>query len=174
MLVQCKHAACCVTITGMQPFGRKYFQRRMLVFYFIFCLVCVMFQMKISIWIHAYTVHSHTQTPTYIYMTRPPWVYHTPIPPPPPPPPPPTPHPHPPPPPHPQRSCWGVYWFYSVCPSIHPSVCPTSGVCSVGPTVLVGSISYLHILSSNFRRCVAFKASCTISKFVILAIFLNL
>ena len=36
-----------------------------------------------------------------------------------------------------------------------PSVCPASSVRSVAPTVLVGSISYLHILSSNFRRCVA-------------------
>ena len=24
-----------------------------------------------------------------------------------------------------QRSCWGVYWFHSVCPSIRPSVCPS-------------------------------------------------
>ena len=50
--------------------------------------------------------------------------------------------------PHTQRSCWGVY--------------PTSHVCSVAPTVLVGSISYLYILSSNFRRCVACKVSCKI------------
>ena len=54
-----------------------------------------------------------------------------------------------------QQSCWGVYWFYSVCPSVCPSVRPASRVRSVAPTVLVGSISYLHILSSNFRRCVA-------------------
>ena len=70
-----------------------------------------------------------------------------------------------------QRSCWGVYWFHSVRPSVHPSVRPSrihpaSRVCSVGPTVLVGSISYLYILSSNFRRCVACKVSCKISKFV--------
>ena len=51
------------------------------------------------------------------------------------------------------RSCKGVYWFLSV----HPS--PASCVRSVAPTVLVGSISYLYILSSDFRRCVACKVS---------------
>ena len=69
-----------------------------------------------------------------------------------------------------QRSCWGVYWFHSVRPSIHPS----SHVRSVAPTVLVGSISYLYILSSNFRWCVACKVSCKFSKFEFLAIFYNL
>ena len=59
-----------------------------------------------------------------------------------------------------QRSCWGVYWFHSVCPSIRPASC----VRSVAPTVLVGSISYLYILSSNFRRCVACKVCCKIWK----------
>ena len=34
-----------------------------------------------------------------------------------------------------------------------PSVRPASHDCSVAPTVLVGSISYLCILSSNFRMC---------------------
>ena len=51
------------------------------------------------------------------------------------------------------RSSKGVYWFLSV----HPS--PASCVRSVAPTCLVGSISYLHILSSDFRRCVACKVS---------------
>ena len=46
----------------------------------------------------------------------------------------------------------------------HLSICPTSRVRFVAPTVLVGSILYLHILSSNFRRCVACKSSCTICK----------
>ena len=42
----------------------------------------------------------------------------------------------------------------SVCPSVHRSciLCPP-----VAPTVLVGSISCLYILPSNFRRCVACK-----------------
>ena len=35
----------------------------------------------------------------------------------------------------------GVYWFHSVRPSACPSVRPASHVCSVVPTVLVGSIS---------------------------------
>ena len=55
-----------------------------------------------------------------------------------------------------------VYWFHSVRPSVCPSVRPASRVRSVTPTVLVGSISSLHILSSNFRRCVACKVSCKI------------
>ena len=46
------------------------------------------------------------------------------------------------PPPPAQRSCWWVYWFHSVCPSVRPA----SHVHSVAPTVLVGSISYLYIL----------------------------
>ena len=55
----------------------------------------------------------------------------------------------------------------SHCPSILPASC----VSSVAPIGLVGSISYLYILSSNFRRCVACKVSCKISKFEVLAIF---
>ena len=59
----------------------------------------------------------------------------------------------------------------SVCLSICPSVCPTSRICSVVPTVLVGSISYLYILSSNFTRCFACKIGCKIVKFEFCAIF---
>ena len=69
-----------------------------------------------------------------------------------------------------QQSCWGVYWFHSVRLSVHPA----SRVRFVVPTVLVGSISYLYILSSNFRRCVACKVTHKIFKFEFLAIFLNL
>ena len=58
-------------------------------------------------------------------------------------------------------------------PSVHPSICPASGVRSVAPTVLVGSISYLHISSSNFSRCVVCKVSCRISKFEFLAFFIR-
>ena len=50
----------------------------------------------------------------------------------------------------------------SVHLSVCPSVSPTSRIRSVAPTVLVGSISYLYILSSNFRRCAACKVSCKI------------
>ena len=70
-----------------------------------------------------------------------------------------------------QRSCWGVYWFHSVRPSVRLSVRPASCVRSVAPTVLVGSISYLYILSSNFRRCVECNVFCKISRFEFLAIF---
>ena len=51
-----------------------------------------------------------------------------------------------------------------------PPVRPASHVCSVAHTVLVRSISYLYILWSNFRRYVACKVSCKISKFEFLAI----
>ena len=58
----------------------------------------------------------------------------------------------------------GVYWFQSihlsVRPSIRPYVCPASCGCFVMPAVLVGSISYLYILSGNFRRFVAYNVSC--------------
>ena len=70
-----------------------------------------------------------------------------------------------------QRSCWRLYWFHyirpsirpSVRPTVHLSVCPASRVHSVAPTVLVGSFSYLYILSSNFRRCVKCKVACKIT-----------
>ena len=70
--------------------------------------------------------------------------------------------------PHAQRSCWGgilVSHCLSICPSVHPASC------SVAPTVLVGSISYLYILSTNFRRCVECNISCKISKLKFLAFF---
>ena len=69
-----------------------------------------------------------------------------------------------------QQSCWGVYWFHSV----HPSVRPASRVRSLVPTVLVGTISYLYILSSNFRRCVACKVACKIFKIWIFGNFFKL
>ena len=54
-----------------------------------------------------------------------------------------------------QQSWKGVYWFHLVRLSVHLSVhlfrlsiC----VCSVFSTILVGSISYLHILSSNVKQ----------------------
>ena len=55
----------------------------------------------------------------------------------------------------------GVYWFHLV----HLSVCGQNHVCSVSSTILVGSISHLHILSINFRRCVAYKVCLKIIKF---------
>ena len=62
----------------------------------------------------------------------------------------------------------------SVSPSVRPSVPPTSRVRSVASTVLVGSISYLYILSSNFKRCVACEVSSKNNKFEFLAIFMLL
>ena len=73
-------------------------------------------------------------------------------------------------PPH-NKVVGGVYWFH---PSVRLSVRLASRVRSVAPPVLVGSISYLYILSSNFRRCVACKVSCKISKFEFFVSFLNL
>ena len=72
----------------------------------------------------------------------------------------------------------GVYWYHlvrlSVCPSVRLSVCGQNRVRSVSSTILIGSISYLHILSSNLIRCVACNARFKIQKFEILANFLNL
>ena len=45
----------------------------------------------------------------------------------------------------------------SVCPSIRLSACGQNRICSVSSSRLVGSISYLHILSSNFKSCVVCK-----------------
>ena len=45
------------------------------------------------------------------------------------------------------------------------SVCGQNRVRSVSSTILIGSISYLHMLSSNFRRCVACNARFKIQKF---------
>ena len=53
-----------------------------------------------------------------------------------------------------QRS-WKGGILVSPCPSVRLSVCGQNRVRSVSSTILIGSISYLHILSSNFRRCVA-------------------
>ena len=61
----------------------------------------------------------------------------------------------------------------SIPPSVHPSVRPVSHVRSVASTALVGSISYLYILSSNLRRYVACKVSCKIPKFRFLAFLKN-
>ena len=51
-----------------------------------------------------------------------------------------------------QQSCILV----SLCLSVHPSVCRQSSMCFVSSTTLAGSISYLHILSTNFSRCVTY------------------
>ena len=72
-----------------------------------------------------------------------------------------------------QRSCKGVYQFHSVPLSVCPSIRPASCVCSVALIVLVGSISYWYILSSNFRKCVACKVFCKRLKFAFLVIFLK-
>ena len=64
----------------------------------------------------------------------------------------------------------GVYWYHLV----RLSVCGQNRVRSVSSTILIGSISYLHILSSNFRRCVVCNICFNIQKFEILANFLNL
>ena len=67
-----------------------------------------------------------------------------------------------------QRSWKGVILVSrcpSVCPSVRPSVCGQNRVRSVSSTILAESISYLHISSSNFRRCVTCKGYCEIPKF---------
>ena len=73
-----------------------------------------------------------------------------------------------------QRSWKGVYWFHLVPLSVRQSVCGQNRVRSVSSTILVGSISYLHILLSNFKRCGACKACFKFKKNEILANSLNL
>ena len=68
-----------------------------------------------------------------------------------------------------QRSWKGVYWFHLV----RLSVCGQNRVRSISSTILIGSISYLHILSSNFRRCVPCNVCFKIQKFEILSNSLN-
>ena len=63
----------------------------------------------------------------------------------------------------------GIYWFHLV----RLSVCGQNHVRSVPSTIFTGSIVYLHILLSNFRRCVAYKVYVIIQKFEILANSLN-
>ena len=55
----------------------------------------------------------------------------------------------------------GIYWFHLV----RLSVCGQNRVHSVSSTILVRSISYLQILSSNFRRCVMCKVCSKIWNF---------
>ena len=59
----------------------------------------------------------------------------------------------------------------SVCPSVRLSVCGQNRVRSVSSRILIGSILYLHILSSNFRRCVVCNAHFKIKKIEILVNF---
>ena len=62
----------------------------------------------------------------------------------------------------------------SVRPSVRPSVCMSMDeiVSALYLTqYLLDPISYLHISSSNLRRCVSCKAFCKISKSEVLAIF---
>ena len=52
----------------------------------------------------------------------------------------------------------------SPCPSVRLSVCGQNRVRSVSLTILVGPISYLHILSCNLSRCVAYNVCFKIKK----------
>ena len=60
--------------------------------------------------------------------------------------------------------CVATGFIYDDAVNFTVDVRLASHVRSVAPTVLVGSISYLYILSSSVRRCVVCKVSCKISK----------
>ena len=70
----------------------------------------------------------------------------------------------------------GVYWFHLVCLSVclsigtyaHLSVCRQNRFCSVSSTILTGSISFLHILASNSRKCVMSKVYFKVLRFEVL------
>ena len=72
-----------------------------------------------------------------------------------------------------QRS-WKGGILVSPCPSVRLSVCGQNRVRSVSSTILIRSISYLHILSSNFRRCLTCNICFKMQKLEILANSLNL
>ena len=58
-----------------------------------------------------------------------------------------------------------VYWFHlAVRLSVLLSICGQNRVRSVSSTILVRSISYLHILWSNFKRCITCKVCVNIQK----------
>ena len=73
-----------------------------------------------------------------------------------------------------QRSWKGGYTGFtlSVCPSVHLSVCPSMD--RIVSALYLQQYSYLRILSSIFRRCVACKYFFKIQKCEILANSLNL
>ena len=56
-----------------------------------------------------------------------------------------------------KKQVCGAACFMAAEIKFSKDVCPASRVCSVAATVLVGFISCLYILSSNFRRCVTFN-----------------
>ena len=63
----------------------------------------------------------------------------------------------------------------SLRPSVRPFVRPSvPHPVSVASTVLIGTISYLYILSSDFRGCVACKVHCQIKQFEFLAFFFQI
>ena len=55
----------------------------------------------------------------------------------------------------PLQPSWKGGILVSPCPSVRLSVSGQNHVRSVSSTILIRSIAYMHILSSNFRRCVA-------------------
>ena len=60
-----------------------------------------------------------------------------------------------------------TWYLYPMCNTdVRLSVCGQNRVCSVSSTKFAGFISYLHILSTNFRWCVACKVYVKIKKFV--------
>ena len=76
-----------------------------------------------------------------------------------------------------QRS-WKEDIQVSPCPSVRTSVrlsvCGQNRIRSISSTILIGSISYLHILSSSFRRCVACNVCFRIQQIEMLANYLKL
>ena len=80
---------------------------------------------------------------------------------------------------------WWWWWWWCVCVCVfvcgggsgltgftlfvHLSVCRWKRVCSVSSTILTGSISFLHILSTHFRRCATCWDCLKISQFEFLA-----
>ena len=52
-----------------------------------------------------------------------------------------------------QRSCWGVYWFHSVHPSVCPSVRPSRIPCALCSAYSFGRIHFIFIhLTKQFQK----------------------
>ena len=54
-----------------------------------------------------------------------------------------------------QRSCWGVYWFHSVCPSVHLSVPPSLIPCPLCSAYNSGWIHFIliHLIKQLQKVC---------------------
>ena len=74
-----------------------------------------------------------------------------------------------------QWSCWGLYWFHSVRPSVRLSIPPSHIQCLLCSANSSNWIHYTFIhLMKQLQKVCHDKVSCKVSKLEFLIIFLNL